>query len=115
MHCPGAIANFYVLHAILYSNAKEFATLHSYGIGQIYLILRTTHIHAVLALLHVLSWLHHWLSPLITCFAPPQHTTWLRAWADPAARAVGLLAYNNNKTEPGKPAALDITISARPS
>ena len=21
-----------------------------------------------------------WLSPLITCFAPPEHATWLRAW-----------------------------------
>ena len=47
---------------------RDAPFLLHFRIGQIYLILRTTHIHA---LLHVLSWLHHWLSPLITYFAPP--------------------------------------------
>ena len=59
---------------------RDASFLRHFRIGQIYLILRTTHIHA---LLHVLSWLHYWLSPLITYFAPPQHTTWLRAWRSP--------------------------------
>ena len=67
MHCPGQLLQT-VMFVFKCKGFRDASFLWHFHIGQIYVILRTTHIHA---LLHVLSWLHHWLSPLITYFASP--------------------------------------------
>ena len=67
---------------------RDASFLRYFRIGQIYLILRTTHIHA---LLHVLSWLHHWLSPL--CTPPPTHNVNLAT-----GLGSGTLLRNENRT-----------------